>query len=245
MAVGDGALARIGGDDRRRQEFRERRKPVAGFGIVHALASPKQRMLGGKQHLHGLLDRRRIRRGTLHRDRPVIERAFEFRLEYFVRHFDEHRPGFARAHGVIGAPHQVRQFVHVMRQRRPLGHRAIDVGGAEHGPHILPRQRQPAGDDKQRHVLRIGLRDAGEGIFDARSGLGGEHAILLAAFDARITVGDADADAFLPAQDRADVDCRTGFDHRIARIAGQEFGTLTLENFGNDRSAVHGVRSPA
>ncbi len=135
---------------------------------------------------------------------------------------------------MIGAPHQVRQFLHVMRQRRPLGHRAIDVGGAEHRPHILPRQRQPAGDDKQRHVLGIGLRDAGKGIFDARSGLGGEHAILLAALDARIAVGDADADALLPAQDRADVDCRAGLDHRIARIAGEEFGALALENFGND-----------
>ena len=177
-------------------------------------------MLGREQHVGGFLDRRRIGRGALHRNRLVIERAFEFGVRDFVRHFDQHRAGFAGAHGVVGAPHQVRQFPHVMRQRRPLGHRAIDVGGAKDRTHILPRQRQASGKDEKRHVLGKGLRDPGKGVLDARPGLGGEHAVSLAALDARIAVGNADADALLPAQDRADVDCRTGFDHRIARITG-------------------------
>ena len=209
---------------------------------MHALAGPQQRMLGRQQHLDGFLDRRRIGRGALHRHRPVIERAFELRLEHLVRHFDQHRAGLAGAHRLIGAAHQVGQFLHVMRQRRPLGDRAVDVGGAEYRAHVLARQRQAAGDDEQGNVLRIGLGDAGEGILDAGSGLGGKHAVALAALDAAEAVGDADADALLPAQNRADVDRRAGLDHRVARIAGQKFGALALENVGNDFGAVH-VRS--
>ena len=48
--------------------------------------------------------------------------------------------------------------------------------------------------------------------------------------DARIAVRDADADALLPAQDGADVELGAGLDQRL-RIAGEEFGTLALENF--------------
>jgi len=105
-------------------------------------------------------------------------------------------------------------------------------------------KRQAAGNDKERHVLGIGLCDAGEGILDAGSRLRGEHAVLLAALDAGIAVGNADADALLPAEDRADVDGGARFDDRIARITRQEIGLLALENFGNDRSAIHGLHSP-
>ena len=59
----------------------------------------------------------------------------------------------------------------------------------------------------------------------------------------RIAVGDADADALLPAQDRPDVDRGAGLDQRVARIAGQKFRALALEDFGNDSGAVH-VRLP-
>ena len=145
---------------------------------------------------------------------------------------------------MIGAPHQVGQFLHVVRQRRPLGHRAVHVGGAEYRTYILPRQRQAAGNDEQGNVLGIGLGDAGKGVLDAGTGLGGEHAVALAALDARIAVGNADADALLTAQDRANVDRRAGLDHGIARIAGQEFRALALENFGNDFGAIHGFRLP-
>jgi len=36
-------------------------------------------------------------------------------LEYLVRHFDEHRTWLTRAQRVVGAAHQVGQFLHVMR----------------------------------------------------------------------------------------------------------------------------------
>ena len=69
--------------------------------------------------------------------------------------------------------------------------------------------------------------------------LGGEYAILLAALDAGIAVGHADADALLPAQDGPDVERGAGLDQRIARIAGEELGSLAPENFGDDGGAVH------
>ena len=180
--------------------------------------------------------------GALHRHRLVNQLALELGLGDFVRHFDQHRAGFAGAHRLIGAPHQVGQFLHVVRQRRPFGHRPIDGGGAEGRAHILLGQRHAAGHDQQRHVLGVGLGDARERVLDAGPGLGGEHAVLLAALDARIAVGDADADALLPAQDRADVDRRARLDHLIARITGEKFGAFALENFGNDFGAIH-VRS--
>ena len=49
MAVGDRALAGIGGDDRRGDQFGKSREPVAGLGIMHALAGPQQRVLGREQ----------------------------------------------------------------------------------------------------------------------------------------------------------------------------------------------------
>ena len=83
----------------------------------------------------------------------------------------------------------------------------------------------------------------GEGVLDTRPGLCGEYAVALAALDAAIAVGDADADAFLPAQDRTNVERGAGLDDLIARIAGKELGTFALENFGNNFGAVH-VRKP-
>ena len=40
MAVGDRALAGIGGDHRRRNELGERRQPFGGLGVMHALSGP-------------------------------------------------------------------------------------------------------------------------------------------------------------------------------------------------------------
>src|SRR6185295_7096775 len=98
-----------------------------------------------------------------------------------------------------------------------------------HGPQILPRQRQATGDDEQRHVLGVGLGDARIGVLDARSGLGREHAVLPAALDAAVAVGETDADALLPAQDRPDAERRAGLDDLVARIAGQKLRALALE----------------
>ena len=199
MVFGDRALARIGGRDRGGNELSQRRKLLAGLRVMHALPGQDQRVLRREQHLHGLLDRIRIGRHPGHRHRRVVERALEFRLEHLVGHLDHHRAAFARAHGVIGAPHQIGQFLHIVRQRGPFGDRAVDVGGAEHRPHVLPRQRQTAGDDQHRDVLGIGLRHAGKRILDAGAVLRGEHAVPPAAPDARIAVGDADPDPLLPA----------------------------------------------
>ena len=243
MVFRDRALARVGGDDRRRHQLGQRRKLLAGLGVVHALPGPQHRVLRREQHLHGLLDRVGIGRHALHRHRRVVELALEFGLGHLVGNFDQHRAGLAGAHGVIGAPHQVGQFLRRMRQRRPLGDRAIHVGGAEHRPHVLPGERQAAGDDQQRHVLGIGLRDAGKRVLDAGAGLRREYAVALAALDAAVAVGKSDADALLPAQDRPDAQRRARLDDGVARIAGEEFGALALEDFGNDLRAVH-VRSP-
>ena len=241
MVVGDGAFARIGGDHGRRDEFGERREAVACFGIMHALTGPKNRMLGRKQHLDGFLDRVRIGRAALHRHRRVIERALEFGLGHLLRQLNQHRARLSRAHRVIGAPHQVGQFLHVVRQRRPLGHRAIDIRGAKGRAHILPRQRQAARNDEHGNVLGKSLRDAGERVLDAGAGLRAEHAVPLSALDAAIAVGDADADAFLPAQDRTNVDRRAGLDHVIAWIAGEKFGALDFQDLGDNFGAIHGV----
>ena len=145
---------------------------------------------------------------------------------------------------MIGAPHQVGQFLRRVRQRRPFGDRAINVSGAEHRPHVLPRERQAAGDDQHRHILCIGLGDAGECVLDAGPACAREHAVPLATLDAGIAVGEADADALLPAQDRADVERRARLDDRVARIAGEELRALALEDFGDDLRAVHARFSP-
>ncbi len=78
MAVGDGALAGIGGDDRRRHELGERREPLAGLGIMHALTGPQQRMLCCEQHLDGFFDGLGIGRAAQHRHRRVVELALVY-----------------------------------------------------------------------------------------------------------------------------------------------------------------------
>ena len=162
MRVRDRALARIGRDHRRGDKLGQRREQIAGFGVVDALARPQHRVLGGEQHARGFLDRVGIGRGALHRHRDVVDLALELGLEDLVRHLDHHRAALAAAHRLIGAPHQVGQLLHVVRQRRPFGHRTVDVGGAERRLDVLLRQRQPGRDHQHRHVLGVGLRDARE-----------------------------------------------------------------------------------
>jgi hypothetical protein len=144
---------------------------------------------------------------------------------------------------VIGAAHQIRQFLDRMRQRRPLGDRPIDIGGAEGRPQMLPCQRQSGWNDQQRHVFGIGLGNAGKGVLNARPGLRREHTVACRRLRSAEAVGHADADPLLPAQDRAECRCGARFDQRIARVAGEEFRALALEDFGNELGAVHGSRS--
>src|SRR5262245_50237974 len=131
-----------------------------------------------------------------------------------------------------------------MRQRRPLGDRPVDIGGAEYRPDILSRQRQPGRNDQQRDVLGKGLGNAGKGVLDARSGLDGEYAVAPAALDAGIAVRQADADALLPAQDRTDVERGAGLDQGVARIAGEKLRSLAPKDFGDDGGAIHGLVPP-
>jgi hypothetical protein len=243
MAIGDSAFAGIGGDHRRRQHFGKRRELLGGFGVMHALARPQDRVLGRQQHLGGFPDGVGIRRGALHRHRHVIERALVFGGENLVGHLDQDGTGLAAAHGLIGAPQQVRQFLRRVRQRRPFGHRPKNLGGAECRPHILPGQRHAAGNDQKRDVLGKRLRHPGKGVLDAGPHLGGEDAVALAALDPGKAIGDADADALLPAQDRPDIKCRAGLDHRVTWIARQEFGAFALEDFGDNFGSVHRTSS--
>ena len=56
-----------------------------------------------------------------------------------------------------------------------------------------------------------------------------------------IAVGEADADALLPAEDRADVEGGAALDQRVARIGGEEVRAFAAEDFSDDVCAVHGV----
>ena len=196
-------------------------------------------MLGGEQRPRRRLDEVGIRRGAQDRHWHIVERACEFRLEDLVGNFQQDRAALAAAHGVKGAAHQVRELLHVVRHGGPLGDTAVDFRGPEGRPDILPLGRKSGRDDQHRHILGIGLRHARKRVLDAGPVLGRKHAVLPAAPNARIAIRHADADAFLPAQDRPDVELGTGFDQRIARIAGEERGSLALENFRDDIGTIH------
>jgi hypothetical protein len=133
----------------------------------------------------------------------------------------------------------MRQLLHRGGHRRIFGHRRIDFGGAECRRDVLAFRGKAGRDHQHRHILRIGLRHAGEGILDAGAMLGGEDAVLLARADAAEAVGHADAHAFLPAKDRPDVELGAGVDQRIARIAGEKLGSFALEDFCDDIGALH------
>ena len=66
----------------------------------------------------------------------------------------------------------------------------------------------------------------GKGVLDSRPRLRCKHAVLSAATDTRIAIGNADADTLLTTQDGADVEGGAGLDQRIARIAAEKLGTL-------------------
>ncbi|MGB7039627.1 MAG: beta-propeller fold lactonase family protein [Xanthobacteraceae bacterium] len=133
----------------------------------------------------------------------------------------------------------LRRDAKAMRQRRPFRHRSKNVGGAENWLHILRLERKAASDNQQRDILRKDLRNARESVLDAGPCLGREHAVAFAAFDARIAVGDTDANTLLPTQYRSNVQRRTCFDQRIAWIAGEKLRTVAFKNFGNNCGAVH------
>jgi hypothetical protein len=142
---------------------------------------------------------------------------------------------------VIGAPEEIGDFLHGMRDGGPLRDRPKHFRRAEGWTVVLPLERMPGRNNEHRHVLRIGLRDASEGVLDAGPVLRGEHPDLASAADAREAVRDADAHPLLPAQDRADVELGAGVDERIARIAGKELGSLSLQDFGHHLRAIHYV----
>jgi hypothetical protein len=148
VRFGNRAFARIGGEDRRRNELGQRCETIARLRIKHALPRQQQRVFRRQQHAHRRLDRVGVGSGALHRDGSIIELARVFGLPNFGRNLDEHRPAFAAAHGMIGAAHQVGELLHRMGKRRPFGDRPVHVGGAEHRPHVLPRQRQPGRNDE-------------------------------------------------------------------------------------------------
>ena len=240
MRFGYRAFARIGGEDRRRNELGQGCKLIARGGVEHALPRQQQRMFRRQQHAHRRLDRVGIGGGALRRNGSVIELTRIFGLPNFGRNLEEHRPALAAAHGLVSAAHQVGKFLHRMGQRRPLGDRPVHVGGAEYRAYVLPRQRQPGRNHQQRDVLGKRLGNAGERILDAGARLRCEHAIALAALDAGVAIRQADAHALLPAEDRANVERGAGLDEGVARITGEKLRTLASEDFGNDGGAVDG-----
>ncbi len=239
MGFGDRALAGIGAADGRWDQLGERGKLLAGVGVVHALPRPEQRLLGGEQQLHRAFDRVGIGCGAHDGHGLMVELALILGFEHVVGHFEEHGTGLAAAHRVIGAAQKIGKLVDMMGERRPFGDRPEDVGGAEGRLLIVAVGREARRDDQYRDVLRERLGDAGKGILDARPVLSGEDTVLPSLADAREAVGHADADALLPAEDGADVDLGAGVDQRVARIAGEEFGALALQDFGNELCTVH------
>ena len=69
--------------------------------------------------------------------------------------------------------------------------------------------------------------------------LSGEDAVLAAPTDPAEAVRHADADALLTTENRADVDLGARVDQRVARIAGEEFRALALQDFCDNVCAIH------
>ena len=89
------------------------------------------------------------------------------------------------------------------------------------------------------HRIRIGRADAGECVLGAGTRLHSEDADPLAVLHAGKSVGDADADTFLAADDRSDARGRRGFDHGVRRIAGEKLDAFALENFSDNIDDSH------
>ncbi len=96
---------------------------------------------------------------------------------------------------------------------------------------------------KQENGNRIRVRscDAGKSILGARSGLHGKHADAFAIRHAGEAVGDADADALLPADYRPNPGRSRGFDQRISWITGEELHAFAFENLGDHVHDFHGT----
>ena len=241
VGLGQRALARVGRDDRRRHQLGKFRQLRARPGVEHPLPGPEHRVLGRRQHLRRLPQRGRVGRRALRHDGLVVELARQLLLPHLGRDLDQHRAAPAGPHRLEGAAHQLRHFGHGVRAGRPLGDRGVDLRGVEGRVAVLPVQRLAGRQDQHRHVLGIGLGDAGEGVLDAGSGLGREHPVAAAAVDPAVAVRQPDADPLLAAQDRADADLRAGLDQRVARVAGEEPGPLAPEDFRDGLGSVHAV----
>ena len=241
MVLRHRALARVGRDDGGRHQLGEADQRVARPGIEHPLPGPEHRVLRRRQHLGGLRERRRVGRRALGDDGLVVEFARQVLLPHLGRDLDQDGAALAGPHRLEGAAHQLGQLGNRVRPGRPLGDRRVDLGRVEGRVAVLPGQRLAGRQDQHRHVLGIGLGDAGEGVLDAGAGLGGEHPVAAAAVDPAVAVGEPDADPLLAAQDRADADLRAGLDQRVAGIARQELRPLAPQDLGDRLRAVHHV----
>ena len=88
----------------------------------------------------------------------------------------------------------------------------------------------PQGQDQHWDGIRVGRSHAREGIFCARAILHGKHANPLTVGNARKAVGDADADALLPAQNGPDPNSRCRIDQRCGRVGAEKLYPFALQN---------------
>ena len=239
MGFRNRALARICASDWRRQQLGERNKLRACIRVMHALPRPDDRIASGQQHGGGALHGVRIRGHTNGLDGAIIERAVELRLKDFCRHFDENRAALAAAHDLVGPTKQVGQFLHMVRQRGPFCDGTEHLGRAENRMVILLLESVTGRNNQHRHVLRKGLRHAGESVLRARPLLRYKHAIPAPAHHAREAVCNTHAHALLATQYRANIYLRGRINERVARIAREHLGSLALEDFCDDVSPVH------
>jgi len=93
--------------------------------------------------------------------------------------------------------------------------------------------------EQNRCRVRVGRRYTGVGILRAWSRLHTEDADAFAVGDAGKTIGDADADTLLAADDGSDTRHRRGFDHRVSRIAGEKLYAFAFQDFSDHVDDFH------
>ena len=211
----DGADAAHRMRDRNLQLLGQRQQLFRGAAVFHALADKDHRLLGGQQHVDGLLDAvgigtaaRRDVGAPFLRLRRLLGGRFH---EHVERHVQHHRAGPAGHHGLPGLPHHHRHLLAAGRLVHLLAHAAH--GGGEVGlvlaVQLLERAaaelrgRHVAGHGEERHRIEIGGGERDRQVH--RAGAAGGECRDRLALHAIVGVGHEAADALVMHRDRLDV----------------------------------------
>ena len=241
MVFWEGTLALQGGHHRYVQQLRQFHQFSTGLGVQYPLTGMDHRPAGLQQYLGRLGDILGIasRVGGFNHSVRVHDGVIHFLQGNIGRYFDHYWPRASHLQQIEGAPHHFGDLLRLVERFHPLGDRGIGAGGTEEREDLRPVALVAQGQNEHRDRIGVGGGHAWEGVLRAWTILHGKGADTLAIGDARKAIGNAHADALLPAQYGPNTYRRCRINKGRGGVGTEKLHPFALQNVGNRINDFH------